>query len=214
MDGVTGEQNIADKFKETYDALYNVHKDKTEVNQILADINSEITDSDADEVNKITPTLIKSMIHNMKSGKNDVQFDFRSDALKVGVQQLAFHISGIFKTFLTHGHISNLLLKCALVPIPKDTSASISDSSNYRAIAVSALLMKLYDVTMLELAHPEQFVSQYQFGFMKNTSASMCTWTVSESINYFTNRGGPVYVCLSVSVKPLTVSSCLCYFTN
>ena len=173
-----------------------VHDDKTEVNKILADINTNIRESDVEEVNKITPALITCMINKMKSGKNDVQFDFRSDALKIGVQQLAPHISDIFKTFLTHGHISSLLLKCSLVPIPKDTSASISSSSNYRAIAMSALLMKLYDATMLELVHPEQYVSQYQFGFMKNISASMCTWTVSESINYFTNRGGPVYVCL------------------
>ena len=196
MDGITGDQNIADNFKDTYDALYNVHNDKKEVNLILADINSKIHASDIAEVNKITPALITALINKMKSGKNDVQFDFRSDALKFGVVQLVSHICNIFKTFLTHGHISNLLLKCSLVPIPKDMNSSISDSSNYRAIAMSALLMKLYDVTMLELAQPEQYVSQYQFGFMKNTSASMCTWTVSESINYFTNRGSPVYVCL------------------
>ena len=61
---------------------------------------------------------------------------------------------------------------------------------------MSALFMKLYDVTMLELVKPQQYVSHFQFGFMKKISTTFCTWSVSESINYFTNRGSSVYVCL------------------
>ena len=61
---------------------------------------------------------------------------------------------------------------------------------------MSALLMKLYDVTLLELVKPQQYISHYQFGFMKKISTTFCTWSVSESINYFTNRGSPVYACL------------------
>ena len=53
IDGVTGDKNIADKFKENYEALYNVHDDKTEVNKILADINTNIRESDVEEVNKL-----------------------------------------------------------------------------------------------------------------------------------------------------------------
>ena len=196
IDGITGDHNIADKFKDTYEALYNVHNDKSEVTHILDDIDANIQATDLEEVHKITPALIKSLIDKMKSGKNDVEFDFRSDALKHGGHLLAAHISDIFRTFLTHGHITDFLLKCSLIPIPKDPSVSISDSSNYRAIAMSALLMKLYDMTMLELVQPQQHVSHFQYGFMKNISTTFCTWTVSESINYFSNRGGPVYACL------------------
>ena len=196
IDGVTGGENIANKLKNTYEELYNSHKDKDETKVILNQINSSVINEDISEVNKITPSLIKAMISRMKSGKNDVTFDFRSDALKYGVNEIAPHICKLFKAFLTHGHISNSLLKCSLIPIPKDPGANLCSSGNYRAIAMSALLMKLYDVTMLELVKPQQYVSHYQFGFMKKISTSFCTWSVSETINYFTNRGSPVYVCL------------------
>ena len=196
MDGVTGSTNIANKFRHTYNKLYNVHEDQLDINSLLNEITENLDDSHVYEVRKITPALIKSMVNRMKSGKNDISFNFRSDALKFGIDQLAPHISVLFKAFLIHGHISAHLLKCALIPIPKETSGNLSSSDNYRAIAMSSLVMKLYDVTMLELVQPQQFVSKFQFGFMTNISSTFCTWTVSETINYFTNRGGQVYVCL------------------
>ena len=196
IDGVTGGGNIANTLKTNYINLYNTHDDKSEINEILHEINLSVQDDDILEVNKINPSIIKAMINRMKTGKNDVSFDFRSDALKFGVNLLAPHICNLFKSFLVHGHISNSLLKCSLIPIPKDPGADLCSSANYRAIAMSALLMKLYDVTMLELVKPQQYVSHFQFGFMKKISTTFCTWSVSESINYFTNRGGPVYVCL------------------
>ena len=196
IDGVTGSNNIANNLKDVYSELYNSHNDKSEINEIMHRINESVLEGDISEVNKITPSLIKATINRMKSGKNDVSFDFRSDALKYGVNQLAPHISTLFKAFLTHGYLPNSLLKCSLIPIPKDPNANLCSSSNYRAIAMSALLMKLYDVAMMELVKPQEYVSQYQFGFMVKISTTFCTWSVTESINYFTNRGGPMYVCL------------------
>ena len=196
IDGVTGGANIANTLKNNYEKLYNTHEDKSEIKDILHEINASVHDDAISEVNKISPSLIKAMINRMKTGKNDVTFDFRSDAIKFGANLLAPQICKLFKAFLIHGHISNSLLKCSLIPIPKDPGANLCSSANYRAIAMSALLMKLYDVTMLELVKPQQYVSHFQFGFMKKISTTFCTWSVSESINYFTNRGSSVYVCL------------------
>ena len=133
IDGITGDHNIANKFMENYESLYNVHDDKNEVNEISSYISENLQNSDRDEVYNITPALIKSVILKMKSGKNDVDFDFRSDAFKHGADMLSHHISKIF-----HGHITQFLLKCSLVPISKDPSASLTSSSNCRAIAMSS----------------------------------------------------------------------------
>ena len=38
--------------------------------------------------------------------------------------------------------------------------------------------------------------SYYQFGFMKGCSTTQCSWVVTETVNYFTNRNTPVYCCL------------------
>ena len=78
----------------------------------------------------------------------------------------------------------------------KDKLGDKTSSSNYRAIAISSLLMKIFDWILLLLFGNNLSPSAYQFGFMKHASTTMCSWVVTETINYFTNRNSPVYCCL------------------
>ena len=56
--------------------------------------------------------------------------------------------------------------------------------------------MKILDWILLILFGKNLSPGLYQFGFMKQSSTTMCSWVVSETINYFTNRNTPVYCCL------------------
>ena len=89
-----------------------------------------------------------------------------------------------------------MLLLCALIPIVKDNVKSKLESSNYRLIAISSLVLKLFDLVFLELFTRNLDVSSLQFGFQKASSTTLTTWTLTESINFFVNRGSPVYLCL------------------
>ena len=114
----------------------------------------------------------------MKTGKNDVQYDWRSEAIKNGNKIIAPILSSIFKFFLSHNHMSKPLLKSALIPIIKDSNLSHTASENYRAIAISSIIMKTLDYVILEL-EPQAFsTSQYQFGFKAQTSTTLCSWAV------------------------------------
>ena len=50
---------------------------------------------------------------------------------------------------LTHGVAPAGLLLSTLVPIPKNKRGNKSDSRNYRQIAISSLLGKLFDIIIL-----------------------------------------------------------------
>ena len=50
---------------------------------------------------------------------------------------------------LVHGIAPGALLLSTLVPIPKNKRGTKSDSSNYRAIAISSLLGKIFDIIVL-----------------------------------------------------------------
>ena len=128
--------------------------------------------------------MLTKLINNMKSGENDVNYDWRSDALKYGHSVLAPHVATLLKMFLTHGHVTEVFLKCALIPIVKDNNSSISKSSNYRAIAISSIIMKLLDNVILELEPTAFKTSSYQYGFQSFSSTTLCTWAVTETVNY------------------------------
>ena len=48
-----------------------------------------------------------------------------------------------------HGTIPGGLLLSKLIPVPKNKRGNTSDSSNYRAIAISSLLGKIFDLIVL-----------------------------------------------------------------
>ena len=195
IDNKTGSDNISEHFKDLYSDLYNTHNEEGELHEFRNKLNGKLNASHTGDITKINSELIIKLINKMSSGKNDVSYDWRSDALKHGQTVLAPHLAALLRMFLTHGHVTEVFLKSALVPIVKDNNRSLSDSSNYRAIAISSIIMKLIDNVILEVEPTAFSTSSYQYGFQSGSSCALCTWAVSETVNYFTSRGSTVYAC-------------------
>ena len=110
------------------------------VQHLLRQINGNISDSDLNVVDQVDSSLIKEAIEKMKSGISDVSYDFGSDGFLHASDTLSGPIAFLFKAFLLHGYIPTFLLTCSLVPLVKDKLGDITNSDNYRAIAISSIL--------------------------------------------------------------------------
>ena len=71
-------------------------------------------------------------------------------------------------------YTSGLLLS-TMLPVPKDKRGNKSDSSNYRAIAISSILGKLFDSIIIQDQHVSLKTDDLQFGFKEYTSTITCT---------------------------------------
>ena len=80
-----------------------------------------------------------------------------------------------------------------LVPIVKDKLGDISSSKNYRSIAISSLILKIFDWIVILLFGATFGLDDLQFSYQAGCSASMCTWLAVETIGYFTRNGGEVF---------------------
>ena len=89
-----------------------------------------------------------------------------------------------------------LLMTSTLIPIPKDKLGDAPSSENYRSIAISSIVLKIFDWVVLLLFEKELSTDELQFGFQQNTSANMCTSLVVETIDYFQRNGSEVYACV------------------
>ena len=137
--------------KDVYKNIYNKHDGNDALLELLDELNNNIQDSDLSSIDKITDSLIRDIINKLQWGKNDVVYNWGSDALKHGVNVLSVHLKNLFKCFLVHGHISQLFLFCALVPIVKNANKSSFSSDNYRLIAISSIILKILDHIILTL---------------------------------------------------------------
>ena len=97
----------------------------------------------------IDENIVKEAIKKMKGGKADVTFGFSSDCLMNGPDALYKHLASLFRAFLIHGQVASILLLCSLIPIVKNGVGDLTSSDNYRAIAKSALVLKVFDWVLL-----------------------------------------------------------------
>lgn len=196
IDNVQGSDEISEHFRGLYSDIYNTHTDENSLIQIRNSIDQNIFRDDLACLNTITPELVMKLMKKLNCGKNDPAFNFKSDAFINSREILAVPLANLFKAFLTHGYISNIFLQCSLTPIVKNNRKSKSQSSNYRLIAISSIILKIIDLLILHLFSPDLKVDSLQFGFQTNSSTDLCSWTLRESVNYFVNRGSPVYCCM------------------
>ena len=103
--------------------------------------------------------------------------------------------------FLIHSHVSLHLLLAILVPIVKYKLGTISSSKNYRSIAISSLILKIFDWLVILLFGATFGLDDLQFSYQAGCSASMCTWLAVETIGYFTRNGGEVFTCQADKTK-------------
>ena len=79
---------------------------------------------------------------------------------------------------------------------PEESKKSLSDSNNYRSIAISSILGKVLDNIVIEKHNHVLSRSNLQFGFRANHSTDQCTFVLKETVNHFVNHGSSVYVTL------------------
>ena len=98
-----------------------------------------------------TPIIIKSCISKLKAEKIDGDIGFNSNHLIHGSQRLYVMLSILFNVMLYHGYYPSDLLKSTIVSIPKEKSAPLSNSNNYRGISLFNCIIKLYDYVIIDL---------------------------------------------------------------
>ena len=102
---------------------------------------------------------------------------------------------------LVYNNVTIYLLLATLVPIIKNKLASIKTSKNYRSIAISSLVLKILDWIILTLFGQKLGLDELQFAYQQESSTSMCTWAVMETIGYFLRNGSEVFTCQTDMTK-------------
>ena len=207
MDTVVGDKNITELFGYKYDELYNsVSYDKDEflTLQKESDCNIELycignvnhKSSNHIHTRDITVEHVNNAITRLKSEKNDNFEGLSSVNFKNGIHLLNVYISLLFSTMLSHGRAPAGLLLSTLVPLIKNKRGNKCDSNNYRAIAISSIIGKLFDTVLLKLQHASLFTDLLQFGFKPNSSTVICTSLLRDTIEYYNENGSDCYLLL------------------
>ena len=212
IDGVSAD--IPGHFSAIYSQLYNSADDSEDLKAVHARVEAEVNMSHLDKVAKITPELLRKAASKLKPGKSDPIYSFSSDCFRDGPDSLYKHLANVLKCCTVHSHVSLVLLLSTLIPLVKDKLTSINISKNYRSVAVSSILLKLFDWVVIFLDGDSLGLNELQFAYQTGCSTVMCTWAALETIDYFLKNGNEVFTCATDMSKAFDLTLHSLMFTK
>ena len=182
IDSSVGQEAVAETFRNKYEMLYNsVSYDTNSMESLknrIDTLTSSICCSHNTHKHDINVSDIEQALLSLKRNKSDGYLGHNTNHIIHGSHKLFVYISLLFTSMIRHGYCPEDFLLCTVVPIPKCASKSINDSSNYRAIAISSVLGKLFDVIILKAYSDVFHTSDNQFGFKPGVSTTQCSFAV------------------------------------
>ena len=88
---------------------------------------------------------VQKAIRSLKRGKSDTHELLSSDHFRSACNELHVHIFLLLQILLANSITSMTILESILVPIPKNQKKPMCESSNYRSIALSSIIGKIWD---------------------------------------------------------------------
>ena len=86
------------------------------------------------------------------------------------------------------------MINSVIIPLIKNKFGDHTDKNNYRPIALSSILSKVFEHIIAERLEVYLWTNDNQFGFKSGHSTDLCIYALSEFIEYFKSRSTSVYV--------------------
>ena len=140
-------------------------------------------------------------VDKLNAGKSDGNDGLMSDHFKAAGYDLCVYILFLLSGLLTHDVVPDDLARRTVVSMPKGKNVNLTDSSNYRRIALSSVFGKFFDLVVLSRYGDRLCSSDLQCDFKAKRSTNMCTMVLKEAIAYYVNNGSSVFCTLLDATK-------------
>ena len=143
----------------------------------------------------ITTNVVTKVIKGLKRGKAVGSDNVAVEALMHSNNILHYLLGVCFSAMLIHGYLPQGLYGHKDYTISKKNKCGkLCDKNNYRPVAISNYLSKVFKLILLDRCEEYLWTSGNQFGFNANHSTEMCIYALYEFIDYYRSRSTNVYV--------------------
>ena len=191
IDNTTGETEIAEYWRNHYCNLLNSVKNDRHKNLVL----DHISQVDFQDNMVVTASEVEAVIRSLSPGKSAGLDGLTSEHLKYAGGRLRVLLSMWLTSILVHTYVPDDMIRVVLVPLLKSKSGLITDSNNYRPIALANIFSKLLEHVILSRCEVYLTTSDNQFGFKPKHSTDQCIFAFKEVVRYYIRHGSPVFAC-------------------
>ena len=162
---------------------------------------SQIKNENSMDIAQVDIIEVTNAISALNANKSDGSLGLYSNHLLIASSHLHRYIALLFTFMLRHGHNPDCIMEAIISSIPKNANGQISDSENYRGIALSSAIGKVLDIIIMNRYSNELMSSNLQFSFKPKHSTVMCTAAMREIFSHYTSRSSRVYMCALDATK-------------
>jgi hypothetical protein len=184
----TGQNEIASMWKEYFGELLNsstMHKD-TKYKPPRVDEDPEA---------RIEREEIRTAVKNLNNGKSPGADGICVEHIKYSDELLYDLLASAFNCFITHGHLPKDFMFTLIIPRIKDKKGDLSDCDNYRPIALTSVISKLFELVILGRIKHLLHTTDNQFGFKPGHGTENCIFALKHVIDFYINHSSPIYLC-------------------
>ena len=122
--------------------------------------------------------------------------------------ETVIHWRCLFNIFLHLGYFPSKLLDVKLCPVPKNKNGDLNNFDDYRCIAISSCISKLFELVLLEYIQGIVELSDCQFGFRRNHSTNIAHALLKKVASGFRCRGSHTFLCFLDMSKAFDYVNC------
>jgi hypothetical protein len=193
VNGVSGNQNIANMWHTHYKELLNSSKNTASKPAVLRELESVSSDNFAYDL-IFAPNDIQKAIKSLKKGKSAGKDGVASEHLIYSSERINVMLSLLFNCCVSHAYLPSNLLDTIIVPILKDNKGNITDIDNYHPIALTCIISKVLETVILNMYEDLLTTSSNQFGFKRGHSTDSCVFSLKQIVECYRIQSSPLYL--------------------
>lgn len=187
---VSGSQDIANMWCKHFSGILNSSSDVSCKEKVLKQLNEK-----CGSYSRFTVSDVMTATKSLKCGKASGLDNISAEHLKYADDKLYILLSIVFNAMVIHNYIPEKMLDTVLVPLIKDKHGDLSDHENYRPLALTCVISKLFEFLVLHRYEKVLYTTANQFGFKSKLSTDMCIFSLKQIVDYYNMYNSPVYLC-------------------
>jgi len=195
VDAVTITDNFAKYFESTY-SCNNPGRAHILKNEYL-EMRCNYSGLPLGDIKTLNTEMVSKIILNLKRGKAPGIDGLMAEHLQYCHPIISVILSKLFQLIMLTQYVPSGFKLSYIVPIPKvkDTLSTALKCDNFRGIAISPILSKVFEHCILERYQSFLYSNNNQYGFKKGVSCNHAIFAVRNIVDSFVSKGSTVNLC-------------------
>ena len=142
----------------------------------------------------VTMSEASQIVKDLPTGKSSGLDGLNGVSMKHAHPLLCLLAFICFTSMFKHCYMPQSMINSVIIPIIKNKSGDFTDKNNCRLIALSSIISKVFEHTIVIRPKEYLWINDNQFGFKSGHSTDLCIYALTEFIENFIIRSTSVYL--------------------